>query len=149
MDEQQGTTPQGPAAGINLDPAIPTRYAGVSAAEIEEGKVMAILSYAINILAIPFFLIPLIMRNNEFSLFHAKQNLMIWIIAVIGSAVGAALSFVCIGLLVFPILWVFLLVVNIMGIINSANMQFKPLPVIGPLAESWFGGINKVATPGV
>lgn len=158
MDEQQGTNGgEGEskveasvgvaAAKIDLDPAIPSRYAGVSAAETEEGKVMAILSYAINILGIPFFIVPLIMRNNEFSLFHAKQNLMIWIIAVIGSAVGFALSFVCIGLLVFPILWVFLLIVNIMGIINAANLQYKPLPIIGPMAENWFAGIGKAAPP--
>lgn len=145
MDEQQGQQPEGSNGGphVELDPPVPATYAGVGAEEIAEGKAMAILSYAINILGIPFFLVPLIMRSNTFSLFHAKQNLMIWILAVIGSAVGFALSAVCIGLLVFPILWVFLLVVNIMGIINSSQGQFKPLPIIGPLAESWFAGIKK------
>ena len=40
--------------------------------DVEEGRTFAILSYALSFISIPFFLVPLIMRNNEFSLYHAK-----------------------------------------------------------------------------
>jgi uncharacterized membrane protein len=104
---------------------------------------MAILSYAINFVGIPFFIVPLIMRNNEFALFHAKQCLMIWVIGAIGYTLGVILVFVCIGGIVLPIVGLFMLIVNIIGIINSAQGQFKPLPIIGPYADKWFSGIRK------
>lgn len=145
MDEQQGQQPEGSNGGphVELDPPVPAAYAGVGAEEIAEGKAMAILSYAINFIQLPFFLVPLIMRNNQFSLFHAKQCFMIWIVGLVGIAAGIALSFVCIGVLVFPIVGLFILIVNIIGLINAAQGQFKPLPVIGPLADKWFAGIGK------
>jgi len=54
------------------------------AKEVEEGKVFAILGYIIPILC----LIPLITRNNEFSLYHGKQVLLIWIAFMVISFVN-------------------------------------------------------------
>jgi uncharacterized membrane protein len=151
MDEQQGQqgeqAPQGEqheTPKIDLDPAAPEQYASVPAQEIADGKAMAILSYVINFVSLPFFIIPLVIRNNEFALFHAKQSLMIWIIGAVGYAVGSILTLVCIGVVVIIAVFVFVVVVNIIGIINAVNGQFKPLPVIGTYAEKWFAGIKKV-----
>lgn len=121
--------------------------------EISEGKAFAILCYAINLLGWPFWIVPLVMRNNEFALYHAKQAMMAWIagavIAAVGFVLGFVLSFVCIGFIVLPIaivgVVVLALVWNIMGIMNAANGRCQPLFMIGTQAENWFRGITKVA----
>lgn len=116
----------------------------LSTQEIEEGKTFAILSYALGIIGIPFFLVPLIMRNNEFSLFHAKQNLGLWLLGIAGGIVSAILSFICIGIILAPILGIFVLVLLIMGLMNSISGEMKELPLIGPYASEWFKGLKKV-----
>ena len=84
------------------------------------------------------------MRNNTFSLYHSKQCLMIWLAGMAGGTIGGILSLVCIGFILIPALLIFLLVVNIMGLINASNGEMKPLPLIGKYADDWFKGIVKV-----
>lgn len=120
--------------------------------EISEGKAFAILCYAINLLGWPFWIVPLVMRDNDYALYHAKQAMMAWItsvvIAAVGGVLGFVLSFICIGFIVLPIailtVVVLGLVWNIMGIMNAANGRCQPLFVIGGQAENWFRGITKV-----
>ena len=111
--------------------------------EIEEGKVFAILSYALSFIGLPFFLVPLIMRNNEFSLYHAKQCLIIWLGGVALSVISAPLSVICIGVILALVGGIFLLVLNIMGLINAVKGEQKPIPVIGKWGEDWFKGLKK------
>jgi len=120
--------PAAPAAGNN---------------EVEEGKVFAILSYALSFVGLPFFLIPLIMRNNEFSLYHAKQCLILWLAGLVGSVVSGILMVVCIGVFLWVAVCIFCLVLNVMGLINAIKLEMKPLPVIGKWGEDWFKGIKK------
>lgn len=112
--------------------------------EVEEGKPFAILSYALNFIGLPFFLVPLILRNNEFSLYHAKQCLLLWLLGIAGAVVSGLLAIVCVGILLGLALAVALLVLNIIGLINAIQGQAKPLPIIGPWAEEWFKGLRKV-----
>ncbi|MBT3193623.1 MAG: hypothetical protein HN341_13825, partial [Verrucomicrobia bacterium] len=104
----------------------------------------AILSYVLGFLGLPFFLIPLIMRNNTYSLYHAKQCLMIWLVGMAGGMISSVLVAVfCLGVITGMALGVFILVVEILGIINAVNGEMKPLPVIGKYADEWFKGITK------
>lgn len=112
--------------------------------EIEEGKAFAILSYVLSLIGLPFFIIPLVMRNNDFALFHAKQCLMIWIVGVVGGTVGAVLSIICIGVVIAIAVGLFCLVVSIMGLIHAVKGEAVALPMIGQYAEDWFKGITKV-----
>lgn len=128
QDEQQG---QAPAATMD-------------AKEIEEGKTFAILSYALSILSLPFFLVPLIMRNNEFSLYHAKQCLIIWLGGIAVGVIGSLLMAVCIGIVLLPAGFIFLLVIDVMGLMNAINGRAKPVPVLGKWGENWFKGVTKV-----
>jgi uncharacterized membrane protein len=115
----------------------PSATSPVDAKEVEEGKVFAILSYVI-----PFFvLVPLIQRNNAFSLYHAKQCLIIWLIAIAASIVGVI---PCLGWIVCLVVWVALLVFSVMGLINAVKGLAKPLPLIGKWGEEWFKGLKKV-----
>lgn len=127
------TTPEGPPPA----PQTPSQ-------EVEEGKAFAILSYALSIIGLPFFLIPLIMRNNEFSLYHAKQCLILWLFGLVGSVIGGITIAICVGAVILPAVLIFVLVLEIMGIINAANGVQKPLILIGKWGEDWFKGITKV-----
>lgn len=113
----------------------------LSEKEIADGKAFAILSYAINFVGIPFWLVPLIMRNNEFSLYHSKQCLLMWLVAV---ATGVVAIVPCAGWIIAVVVLLGLLVFNVMGLINAVNGKSKALPLIGGLAEKWFAGIRKV-----
>ncbi len=116
----------------------------VDAKEFEEGKIFAILSYVLSLVGIPFFLIPLIMRNNEYALYHAKQCLMLCIAGIILFTISAPLCAICIGFILLPAAGIFLLVLTIMGLINATKPELKPIPLLGKLADNWFKGIKKV-----
>lgn len=111
--------------------------------EIEEGKVFAILSYVLSLAALPFFIVPLIMRNNGFSLYHAKQCLIIWLLGLVGGVVSSILAAVCIGVILGIALGIFCLVITIMGLINAINGKVQPVPLVGKLGIDWFKGLTK------
>lgn len=113
--------------------------------EVEEGRTFAILSYALGIISLPFFLVPLIMRNNEFSLYHSKQCLILGLCCIAVGVVGTVLTPVfCIGIVLWIVGLIFLLVLDIMGLVNAVKGEQKPVPVIGKYAEDWFKGLTKV-----
>lgn len=143
-ESQPAPPPEAEAPAPETAPEGPPPAPQTPSQEVEEGKAFAILSYALSIIGLPFFLVPLIMRNNEFALYHAKQCLMIWLLAVVGGVVSAILSFICIGVILGAALAVFVLVLTIIGIINAANGEQKPLILIGKWGEDWFKGITKV-----
>ena len=88
--------------------------------EIDENKIIAILSY-LGILC----LVPLILKkDNEFVKFHAKQGLVL--------AVGwFFVGFPFIGYF----LWVILAIFSIWGIINVLNGKRADLPIVSELAK--------------
>lgn len=104
--------------------------------DIEDNKVMAILSY-IGLL----FLVPLLAaKDSKFARYHTNQGLVLFIADLI---VGAAVSVVGAVLAFIPVLgWIVaslvslaagiaILALMIIGIINAANGKAKELPVIG------------------
>jgi hypothetical protein len=125
--------------------------------DVTAGKALAVLSYVFNFFHLPFFVVPLIMRSDRLSLYHAKQCLMLWLtvlvmglplalVALLFTAVTMGLG-LCIVIPFYFALWVTGVVVNIMGIVHSANGVCSPLPIIGGLAERWFAGITVAARP--
>ncbi len=116
----------------------------MSPGDVKDGKVFAILCYVLNFLSIPFWLLPLIMRNNDFALYHSKQCLMVWLFQVIGYAVAGVLFIICIGPFIALGVFIASLAFNIIGLINAINERALPLPIIGTYAEQWFAGIKKV-----
>jgi uncharacterized membrane protein len=115
---------------------------GVPPEEVVKGKLFATLSYACNFVGAPFWIVPLVMRDNAFSLYHAKQNLVLFLFTLAGMLVSIPLMFVCVGYVTAMAIWVLDIVLIILGLINVSNNQMKPLPVIGGLAESWFRGMT-------
>ena len=111
--------------------------------ETAEGQTFAILSYALSLTLLPFFFVPLILRNNSFSLYHAKQSLVLWILGVVSLYVGSLLMVFCVGFLIIAATSLFLVVLNIVGLIHAIKGEQKPLPLVGDWAETWFKGIRK------
>jgi uncharacterized membrane protein len=112
--------------------------------EIAEGQTFAILSYALSLTLLPFFFVPLILRNNSFSLYHAKQSVVLWILGVVSLYVGSLLMVFCVGFLIIVAALVFLTVLDIVGLIHAIKGEQKPLPLVGEWAEMWFKGIRKI-----
>lgn len=104
-----------------------TRTLNITPEEIQQGKTMAIISYFI-------FFIPLLMddmRKNKFVMFHTEQSIILLILNIVAGILGTV---TCgIGLILY-IPWLILL---IMGIMNAANGEVKPLPVIGQWGEKF------------
>lgn len=98
-------------------------------------KVYGILGY-IGIL----FLVPLLAGKTEFSRFHANQGLVLFLAdIVLGVLIGITVGVlsllgvigVVLGSIISGVLGLVIFVLMIMGIINAANGEMKPLPVIG------------------
>ncbi len=142
--EQQNTEGAQPQQDT-IPPADPVTPQTALPQEIQEGKTFAILTYALSLIGLPFFLVPLIMRNNEFSLYHAKQCLMIWIGFIAVGFISGVLSWTCIVPILGVAVLIFLFVLDIMGLINAVKGLQQPLPVIGKWAEDWFKSITKQA----
>ncbi len=102
--------------------------------EVEEGIIWAVIGY-IGIL----FLVPLLAKkDNKFALYHAKQGLVLFIAAIIIWVIAFVLMFIpFIGWVIDTLLWIVVLVLFIIGIVNAATGKYKPLPVIGGIAEKW------------
>lgn len=103
-------------------PNVPRAY---SPGDVEAGKLWAILSYLFGILAI----VPLLQKDNDFAMFHARQVLVLLIFSIPtcgGCVIGS-------------------LVMVVIGLINAINGRYEPLPLIGRFGDEWFGGMQKGA----
>lgn len=96
--------------------------------DIQNNKVMAVLSY-IGILAlIPF----LAAKESPYAQFHAKQGLTLFIVEIVYSVLSVILAFIpVIGLIVSGVLGLCVFVLVILGIVNAVQGQAKELPIIG------------------
>ena len=105
----------------------PVRNLNITPEEIQSGKTMAIIAYLI-------FFSPLLMddmRKNKFVMLHTEQSIVLLILNIAAGIVG---TITCgIGLVLY-IPWLILL---IMGIMNAANGEVKPLPLIGQYGEKF------------
>ena len=93
---------------------------------IGEGKLFAILSYISVLCFLPFIL----GKNDEFTLFHAKQGILVLLISVLIDILG---KFTFIG----KILQLARIFFAVKGILNAYNGKMEPLPFIGQFASKF------------
>jgi uncharacterized membrane protein len=100
-----------------------------------EDKTVAIVAY----LTLIGFLVAIIIHSNKktkLGAFHLRQMLgfiLSWLAVII-------LIFIpIIGWILLPVFYIFMIVCWIMGLIAAINGQMKPMPVVGPLYQTWFG----------
>lgn len=102
--------------------------------DIDQNKAMAIIGYLGILFLIPMLAAP----KSKFAQYHAKQGMILFIAEVILWAAVWVLALVTIGIgaVLFPIVSIVALIWTILGIVNAANGQTKPLPVIGNLIKN-------------
>lgn len=80
------------------------------------------------------FLVPLIVaKDSKFALYHANQGLVLFLAELAAFFVAFILTPVLIGFLLWPLIWLAGIIMLIIGIMNVAAKQMKPLPVIGKI----------------
>ncbi len=111
---------------------------------IGEDKTIAILSY----ITLIGFIIALVMHSSnktKLGAYHLRQALGLM-------CTGFAIYIVLMILVIIPFLFIIklilmplvslgILVLLIMGIINAANGEMKPVPLVGQLYEKWFASV--------
>ena len=94
--------------------------------DIEKNKGYAVLAY-IGLL----FLVPLLAaKDSPYARFHTNQGLVLFLLEV---ALNILLAIPVLGWVLAPIGWIAVVVFAIMGIINAAQGECKPLPIIGEI----------------
>lgn len=91
--------------------------------DAQNNKVYAILAYII-------FFIPMIAaKDSKFAMYHANQGLTLFLLYLACQIVFRIIPFL--GWVLIPLAGLFCLALAIIGIINAANGETKPLPLIG------------------
>ena len=93
-------------------------------ADVEKNKVIAILAYFI------FFIPLLAAKDSKFAMYHCNQALVLFLTALVVYIIGIVVPFIG-WFVILPLGMVVVLIFAILGIINAAGGQMKPLPVIG------------------
>jgi uncharacterized membrane protein len=104
-----------------------------------EDKTVAILAY---ITLIGFIAAIVIHMNKKTKLgaFHLRQTLGFMITGIVVMFCQFILFFIpFLGALCVLALWLAFLVLWVMGLIAAINGEMKPMPVVGPLYQKWFG----------
>ncbi|MBE1443988.1 putative membrane protein [Paenibacillus sp. OAS669] len=99
---------------------------GVDPADVHQNKWLAVAAYII------FFIPLLAARQSRFAMYHANQGLVLLLFSIACNIVLGFIPFI--GWILLPIANLATLVLVIIGILQSANGQLKPLPVIGSIS---------------
>src|SRR6187401_1644388 len=107
-----------------------------------DGKTIAIISYLTWI----GWIIAFILYNSNKSrlaAYHLRQTLALMILSILVYIVQIMLIFIpFLGWTVAILLWIGLVVLWVLGLVAAINGEEKPIPVIGPMAQSTFSGIK-------
>lgn len=110
---------------------------------IEEGKPLAWLSY----LGLLFLIPLLVLKENKFAQFHAKQGVAFFIGWVIGFIALLIITFILgfipiIGLILNTLLWIlfwiFFVIMAILGIVNSLQGKYWRMPIFANFTQKLF-----------
>jgi uncharacterized membrane protein len=104
-----------------------------------EDKTVAILGY----LTLIGFVAAIIIHSNkktQLGAFHLRQALGIFLTWLGLVACDFVLIFIPIlGWLAILALWLSVLIMLVMGLISAVKGEMKPVPVLGPMYQKWFG----------
>lgn len=115
----------------NASPPNPPALPSAEAEDIEKNRAFAILSYFWILFVVGLIAAP----NSKFAKYHGNQGLVLFLASIIASVGCMVIGFVplvnMILVVAMPLLWLGWLVLMILGIVNAAGGQCKPLPLIG------------------
>ncbi|MBM3245329.1 MAG: hypothetical protein FJZ15_06025 [Candidatus Omnitrophica bacterium] len=96
--------------------------------EIEEGKILAVVSYWFFLCILPF----LLKKDNKFAVFHGKQGLVLFIFLVAGFIFNI-IPFL--GWLVYRVISFIYLLFLLWGTINALMGKYYRLPIVADIAD--------------
>ncbi|MGB9707931.1 MAG: DUF4870 domain-containing protein [Candidatus Pacearchaeota archaeon] len=103
----------------------------------DEDKIFAFLCYLISIIGV-ILVLATKSERSQFSIYHAKQGLVLFIAWIITWIVGLILAVIpIVGWVISMILWICMLLLWIVGMINALTGKQVPLPVIGSFGEKF------------
>lgn len=98
--------------------------------DVERNRTMAIIGYILPVL----FFVPLLSeKKSPFGMFHANQQLVLLISAIVVRVVGVIVPIIG-WFLILPLGSLAVLAFAIIGLIGAAKGETKPLPVIGGIS---------------
>jgi uncharacterized membrane protein len=104
-------------------------------ASTAEDKTVAILSY----LTLFGFIAAIVIHNNkktQLGAFHLRQVLGFFLT---GFAAIVLMIIPIIGWLLLPLFGLAMVVLWVMGLLSAIKGEMKPMPIVGPLYQKWFG----------
>ncbi|MCT1531878.1 DUF4870 domain-containing protein [Sphingobacterium daejeonense] len=104
---------------------------------VNDGKNIAIIAY----LTIIGLIIAFVLNNekrNDFATYHIRQSLGIFLTLFVG---GVLRYIPLIGWLLSIVVVILMVVLWIVGVINAANGNKKPVPILGEYYNSLFSGL--------
>ena len=101
-------------------------------------QLIAIVSY---LTFIGWIIAFVLYQNNksELAIFHIRQTLGIYLMGIVGMLF---LWIPLIGWILSILLPIFIFVLWIIGLINAAQGETKPVPLVGEFSQELFKGIN-------
>lgn len=103
---------------------------------VEEGKAMSLVAHTSALLGLPLFLIPLLQKENDFALHHAKAAGVNFVFFYI--IIGFGLMTCGIGLLLLPLCYLPMIV----GFVKAINGELAGPWAWGGLGERMFSGVQ-------
>jgi uncharacterized membrane protein len=106
-------------------------------------KMWAYLSYASMFIGIPLFIVPMVQRDNEFALYHAKQAGGSFLLAVLlGTVIGIVAAVTCgIGAVLVPL--IFLPTIStVHGFMLVSNNEMREPVLMFGFGDMIFGGLR-------
>ena len=142
-DSAEGTpgnadAPQGPPDSEAVAGAAVVEPANVD----DTSKALAVLCHLSMFLSIPIWIVPLITRDNAFTLHHAKDAAVTWALGMTIFVGGLTIFILSCGLLPVFVLVFVLYIPMLMGIFSAANGQIEDIPLITPISRALLGGVT-------
>lgn len=101
---------------------------------VEDGKTIAIIAY-ITVIGLVIALVMNQEKKNSFARFHIRQSLGIMLTGLVTSV----LSWIPIlGWILAPLIFIFLFILWIMGLMNAVSGREKTVPLLGDKYAEWF-----------
>ena len=99
-----------------------------SSSDVDQNKIFAVLAYFGILVLVPI----LAAKESKFAMYHANQGLVLLIADIVVWVGFWVLAFVMPFLFLLSwIIWLGLLVLHIIGIVNAAQGETKPVPIVG------------------
>ena len=104
--------------------------AGSANTDVEQNKTMAIVGYILPIL----FFVPLLSEHKcPFGMFHANQQLVLLLSALIVNLTGTLIPIIG-WFIILPFGSLAVFVIAVLGLLGAAKGEVKPLPFIGGIS---------------